>query len=155
MPGVGDGMPVKARSVPGLTQDWELQDELIRFPRRGFMQSSSSLLQAFHRHVALSRIVSSNPSLPTTGPKRWLTLVLSPPVTPPSTINTSTTLHHHPAQVSSRRLCQSFCFSSTLPCRFALGIRMLFQSCDLGVPAFVQCSFFGWPRRVAVGETRF
>lgn len=38
MPGVGDGLPVKARPVPGLTKGWELQDELIRFPRRGFMQ---------------------------------------------------------------------------------------------------------------------
>lgn len=37
MPGVGDGLPVKARPVPGLTKGWS-QGELIRFPQRGFMQ---------------------------------------------------------------------------------------------------------------------
>lgn len=37
MPGVGNGLPVSA-SVLGLTLGWESLDELIRLPRRGFVQ---------------------------------------------------------------------------------------------------------------------
>jgi len=64
-------------------------------------------------------------------------------------------LHHPPPPAASRPLFQSFCFPSTFFCRFALDNRMHIQSCDLRVPAFVQCSCFGWPRRLAVEVTRF
>lgn len=142
--------PSSARTNQGLGAPRRVDS----LPAAGFHAVVELTAAGLSPSCRISRIVSSNPFLPTTAPKRWLTLFLSPPVAP-STINTSTTLHHHPAQVSSRPLCQSFCSSSTFSCRFALGIRMLFQSCDLGVPAFVQCSSFGWPRRVALGVTRF
>ncbi|KAL2870241.1 uncharacterized protein BJX67DRAFT_278515 [Aspergillus lucknowensis] len=132
---VGPGS-LLASAVAELNKGCQLQEVVIRLPSAGFLH-----LQVSHRQVVSS---SSNPFPPVDSTRSCP----SPPCRSSVVASSSstTTPKHLP-----RPLFQSFCFLSVFSCRFALDIRMPFRSCDLRVPVFIQCSSFGWPRRVAVG----